>query len=158
MPLYQVLRCEECGHDWDDIDLSLSVTVGTIDWQDDSTFTLYSCPGCCLTLRVQREADGNSWRHWRDRSRRFSDDPSDELIARVAGRVDEILFARRTIYQRVVIELGELDCAQCEIPLVTGLVERPPPECPECRSARVIDTGGGGIVTLCFEQPPEPKD
>jgi DNA-directed RNA polymerase subunit RPC12/RpoP len=158
MPLYQVLRCEECGHEWDDIDLTQSVTVGTIDWQDDGTFTLYSCPRCYLRLRVQREVDGSSWRHWRSRLPRAPGDHSDQLIARVSDRIAEVLSARRTIYQPVVIELGELACVQCEIPLVPGLVERPPRECPECRSARVIDTGGGGIVTLYCEPPPESKN
>jgi DNA-directed RNA polymerase subunit RPC12/RpoP len=152
MPSHQVLRCVECGHEWDDIDLTQSVTVGTIDWQDNGTFTLYSCPRCYLRLRVQRVADGNSWRIWRDGLRLVPGNPSDELISRVAARVAEILSARRTIYQPVVIELGELDCIRCEIPLVHGLAEQPSPRCPECRSVQVIDTGGGGIVTL-FSEP-----
>ena len=154
MPLYQVLRCEECSHEWDDIDLTESVTVGTIDWRDDGTFSLYSCPRCYLRLRVQRVADGNSWRFWRDGLRLVTGDPSDDLIARVAARVAEVLSARRTIYQPVVIELGELDCIQCRVPLVHGLVEHPSPKCPGCCSTRVIDTGGGGIVTLYSEPLP----
>lgn len=59
MPYYEARKCEDCGHEWDDIDLTESVTVGVIDHEDDSTFTLYSCPVCYLRLRVQRVADGN---------------------------------------------------------------------------------------------------
>lgn len=154
MPSYRVFQCEECGHEWDDIDLTRSVTVGTFDWQDEGAFTFYRCPRCYLRLRVQHEADGNSWSRWRDRSWHIPGDPAEKLIARVADRVAEILSARRTIYQPVVIELGGLDCAECEIPLVHGPVERPHPECPECHSARVIDTGSGGIVILHHEPLP----
>lgn len=158
MPTYQVLRCEGCGHGWHDIDLTQSVTVGTIDWQDDGASTLYSGPRCDLRLRVQREIDGNSWRHWRNCLPRVPGDHSEQLIARASERITEILSARRTIHQPVVVELGELDCVQCEVPLVPGVVERPLPESPECLCARIIDTGGGGIVTLDFEPPPDSQD
>lgn len=109
MPTYQVLRREGCGHEWDDIDLTQSVTVGTIDWQDDGSSTLYSGPRCYLRLRGQREIDGNSWRHLRSCLLRVPGDHSEQLIARVSERIAEILSARRTIHQRVVVELGELD-------------------------------------------------
>ena len=155
MPPFRELRCETCGHEWDDIDLTRSVTVGTIDWRDETTFTLYGCPGCYLSLRVQRVADGNSWRVWRDGLRRVPGDLDDELIARVADRVSAILSARRTIYQPVAIELGELHCERCQVPLVLGPIGRPHPECAKCRSVRVVETGGWGMVVLGEPFPDE---
>jgi hypothetical protein len=155
MPWFEGRRCEDCDHEWDDIDLSESVTVGTIDHEDADTFTLCRCPQCFLTLRVQRELDGNTWRH-QSRSTQASRTRSYRiLVEQVSDRISAILAARRTIYQPTVIDLGQIDCTICGIPLVSGWVDRPPPPCPQCDSRRTVGTGSGGIVTMFWESSPE---
>jgi hypothetical protein len=158
MPWYEGRRCQDCGYEWDDIDVAESLTVGTIDDEQDEDFSLYSCPGCYLTLRVQRLWDGNSWRHWCRKLPRTRDDPSGRLVAQVVNRISALLAARRTIYQPlVVLDLGRIDCPLCENPLVLGPVDRPPPDCPKCHSRRTVGTGAGGIVTLHVESSPEDR-
>lgn len=151
MPLLQVLRCKDCGHEWDTIDQGELATVGVVDFWDDRSFSLYSCPLCYLRLFVQREADGNSWRHWRRNLPPASNDPASQLAVLVAARITQMFASRGSMYRPVTIELDAIDCLRCGVRLVPGPVEPPPPDCPECHSPRVIDTGAGGIVTLFVE-------
>jgi len=155
MPYYEARKCEDCGYEWDDIDLTEIVTVGTFDHEDDSTYSLYTCPSCYLRLLVQRVADGNSWRHWCRALPPVPTDTSGELVARVAGRITEVLAAGRTIYRPVAISLGEVECVRCGVSLATGPLDRPAPACPECRGPRSVFNGDWGFVTFLCDPSPE---
>jgi DNA-directed RNA polymerase subunit RPC12/RpoP len=155
MPWFEGRRCEDCDHEWDDIDDSEYVTVGTIHQADADTFTLYSCPQCSLRLYVQRESDGNSWRHQWKVTRASPTRSYRKLVEQVSDRVSKILAVRRTIYQPTVIDIGQIDCTICGIPLVSGQVDRPTPPCPQCDSRRSVRTGSGGVATIRWETDPE---
>jgi Zn finger protein HypA/HybF involved in hydrogenase expression len=151
MPFYEGRHCDDCGHDWDEIDLSESVTVGTIDYKQENTYTLYTCPQCNLRLRVQRETDLNSWRHWVRTLPNSPTDAGDRLMVELAGRISAILADLRSAYQPTIILLESIDCTKCNARLVLGPLVPPPPVCPECGSTRSSAKGGWGHVSLWRE-------
>ncbi len=151
MPWFEGRRCEECRYEWDHIDLSESISVGTIEYDQAETRTLYCCPQCYFRLWVQREWDGNSWRHWCRAVRHVPGGFAGDLFQRVVERISAILASRRTIYQPVLIDLGQVDCTRCGCPLVMGSVERPRAGCPKCGSRRSASAGNWGHVVLVDE-------
>ena len=151
MPWFEVLTCEDCSHEWEEIDASEFITVGTIDLLDPSTFTQRSCPECYVRLYIQRETDGNSWRNWCRAKSRASSKFTERLRSDVVAQISALIAARRTIYQPVPIDLGEINCSRCERPLVLGNIERPNPVCPACNGSRTLNTGGCGHVVLEYD-------
>ena len=148
MPFFEGRHCDDCGADWDEIDFTKSVVVGTINWQQPDTFTLYTCPNCHLKLRVQRETDGNSWSHWVRTLPSLPMKPCDILVAEVAGQISTILAQLRSIYQPAIIHLDSIDCVTCNVQFVFGSLDPPLPVCPKCGSVHSSPNGHWGHMVL----------
>ncbi len=148
MPWFEGRHCDDCGHEWDEIDFRKSVTVGTIDYERADTYTLYTCPQCHLRLLVQREADLNSWRHWVRTLPSSPTDACDRLMVEVAGQISALLAQLRSAYQPTAILLNSIDCTKCKTGLVLGPLDPPMPVCPDCGSTRSSANGGWGHVSL----------
>ena len=148
MPWFEGRRCDDCGRDWEAVDWTESVVVGSIDWANAASYLLYTCPMCYLTLRVQREIDGNAWRHWVSTVPINPRESCDQLKRHVASTISAYLDTLDSQYRPAAIQLYSVNCTKCKVPLVAGSVDLPPPICPVCGSSHSSFNGQCGHMSI----------
>jgi hypothetical protein len=140
-------RCVDCGHEWEA--LEYGYCAGCIDYQKPETYHCYFCPKCCVHLYVPRLVDANSWHRWLAAN---ADNVRDFAILRLAcEKLSAILSSRRTIYAPTEIDIGPLNCLECNEPMQLGTIGNSSLVCPNCGSRTARALGIHAIVTVRTE-------